>query len=93
MNAFMSLLHMLKRSLGLYPPHPLWNELPIFQLASVTENVAAGKGHDHLPTSPDCPSGNRSEMDWDLGGWSRSMAWPACKHVPCHITGILALSC
>ena len=26
---------MLKRSLGLYPPHPLWNALPIVQLASV----------------------------------------------------------
>ena len=28
-------LRMLKRSLGLYPPHPLWNALPIIQLAIV----------------------------------------------------------
>ena len=26
---------MLKRSLRLYPPHPLWNVLPIVKLASV----------------------------------------------------------
>ena len=31
----MSLFRMLKRSLGLYLPNPLWNALPIVQLASV----------------------------------------------------------
>ena len=30
-----SLWRRLKRSLGLYPPHPLWNALPIVQLSSV----------------------------------------------------------
>ena len=39
--------------------------------------MAAGKEYDHVPTSPDYPRGGRSEMDWDLGGWSRGMTWPA----------------
>ena len=33
---YIGLLRMLKRSLGLYLPHPLWNALPIVQLASVS---------------------------------------------------------
>ena len=41
--------------------------------------MTAGKGYDHVPTSPDYPRGGRSEMDWDLGGWSRGIVWPACK--------------
>ena len=41
----------------------------------------AGKGYDHVPTSPDYPRGGRSEMDWDLGGWSRGMTWPASKQL------------
>ena len=52
----------------------------------------AGKGYDYVPTNPDYPSGGQSEMDLDLGGWSWGMTWPACKHVPCHIAGMLALS-
>ena len=56
-------------------------------------NLAAGKGYDYVSTRPDYPRGVRSEMDLDLGGWSRGMTWPACKHVPCHIAGMLALSC
>ena len=65
-----SLLRMLKRSLGLYPPHPFWNALPIVQLASVPKK-AARKGYNHVPTrlSPDYPRGGQSEMDRDLGGW------------------------
>ena len=39
----------------------------------------SGKGYNHVPTSPDYPRGGLSEMDWDLGGWSRGMTWPACK--------------
>ena len=34
---------------------------------------------DHIPTSPDYPRGGRSEIIWDLGGWSWSMTWPACN--------------
>ena len=41
--------------------------------------MAAGKGYDHVPTSPDYPRGGRSVMDWELGGWSRGLIWPACK--------------
>ena len=41
--------------------------------------MAAGKGYNHVPTSPDYPRGGRSELDWDLGGWFGSMAWPAYK--------------
>ena len=42
-------------------------------------NVVAGKGYDYVSISPDYHRGGRSEMDWDLGGWSRDMTWPACK--------------
>ena len=74
---------MFKRSLGLYPPHPLWNALAIDQLAPIRYSspgiVAAGKGYDHVPTSPDYHRGGRLEMDWDLVGWSKGMTWPACK--------------
>ena len=45
--------------------------------------MTAGKGYDYVSTRPDYHRGGRSETDWDLGGWSRSMTWPACKHVPC----------
>ena len=48
MNALhsMSLLGMLKRGLGLYPPHPLWNALPIVQLANVTIREMWRTGRD-----------------------------------------------
>ena len=41
--------------------------------------MAVGKGYDHVPTSPNYPRGGRSEMDRDLGGWSRGLTKPACK--------------
>ena len=41
--------------------------------------MAVGKGYDHVPTSPNYPRGGRSEIDRDLGGWSRGLAKPACK--------------
>ena len=62
---------MLKRSLGLYAPHPLWNALSIVQLASV---LIREMGYNYVPTSPDYPRGGRSEIDWDLGGRSSGMA-------------------
>ena len=63
------------------PTQPLWNALPIVQLARISDpgNVEAGKGYDHVPTSPYYPRGGRSEIYWDLGGWSRGMTRPACK--------------
>ena len=42
-------------------------------------NVAAGKGYDYVPTSPNYPRGGRSEMDQDPEGQSRGMAWPTFK--------------
>ena len=88
---------MLKRSLGLYPPHPLWNALSIVQLASVPilEMWRLGRDTIMYPPVQIIPGGGggRSEMDLGLGGWSSGMAWPSCKHVPCHIAGMLALSC
>ena len=41
--------------------------------------MATGKGYDNVSTSPDYPSGGQTELDRGLRGWSRSMAWPACK--------------
>ena len=56
---------MLKTCLVLYPLHPLWDALPIVQLASVPVREMWRLGrYDHVPTSPDYPRGGRSEMDW-----------------------------
>ena len=43
-----SFLCMLKRSLGLYPPHPLWNALPIAQLSSVPIREMLWLGRDRI---------------------------------------------
>ena len=66
---------MLKRSFGLYPPHLLWNALPIVQLASVPIREMWRLGRDTIMNPPvQIMTGGRSGMVWDLGGWS------ACKH-------------
>ena len=70
---------MLKGSIGLYPPLVECIVYCSISYRSNLGNVAAGMGYDHEPISPDYPRGGRSDMDWDLGGWSRSMTWPACK--------------
>ena len=41
--------------------------------------VAARKGYDHVPTSLDYSRDDRSEMDRDPEGQSRSMTRQACK--------------
>ena len=75
---------MLKRSLGLYPPRPLWKSLPIVQLASVPirERWRLGRDTTMYPPVQIIPGVvHQSEMDWDLGGWSRGMTWPTCKQL------------
>ena len=65
---------MLKRSLRLYPIQALLNALPLFNpLVFQSGNVAAGKGYDHVPTSPNYPRGDQSEIVQDLEGQSRAM--------------------
>ena len=44
----MSRSRMLKRRLGLYPPHPSWNALPIVQLASVQTREMWWLGRDTI---------------------------------------------
>ena len=43
---------MLKRSLGLYPPRPLWNALPIVQLASAPIRQMWRLGRDAIMYPP-----------------------------------------
>ena len=76
----MSILRMIKRSLGLYST-PLWNELPFStSWCSKSGNVAAGKGYNHVPASLEYPRGGRSEMDRDPEGQPRGYdTLPACK--------------
>ena len=76
MNAFYEPFAHAPKKVELYIPHPLWNALPIVQLASIPIREIRRLGMD---TSPDYPRGGRSEMDWHLGGWSRGMTWPASK--------------
>ena len=52
MNAFYEPLRMVKRSLELYPPHPLWNQLPIFQKASVPIREMWWLGRDTIIYPP-----------------------------------------
>ena len=77
----MSLLHVLKISLGLYPNPTLVECIVIVQPASVPirGNVAAGMGYDHVPNSLDYPRDGLSEMDRDPEGQSRGMTRQACK--------------
>ena len=49
----------------------------------------AEKGSDHVSTSQGYPRGGRSKMDRDPEGQLRDQL----ATVPCHIAGMLALSC
>ena len=71
----MSLLRMLKRSLVLYPSHPLWNALPSFK--QLVFELGKGGGWERIRSSttiPNYPGGGRSEMDQDPEGQSGGMA-------------------
>ena len=83
----------LKEALGCTHPTNCGRHCILYNKCSNSGNVATGKEYDHVPTSPDYPRGGRSETGWNLEGWASGMTWPACKHVSCHIAGMLALSC
>ena len=85
---------MIKRCLGLYP-HPLVEYIAIVQPACVQirENVAAGKAYDHVSANLEYPMSGRSEMDRDPEGQLRGKGMTSLQTVPCHIAGMLALSC
>ena len=56
-------------------------------------NVAAGKGYDHVIACLEYPRGGQMEMDRDPEGHSRGDDMTSLQTVPCHIAGMLALSC
>ena len=90
----MSLLRMLKNPLGCTHPTPRAMYCLLFDKLVFQSGECGGWEGIRLRTHQSRLSqGGRSEMVWDLGGWSKSMAWPACEHVPCHIAGMLALFC
>ena len=84
----MSLLRMLKRSLGCTPP-----PCEYIAIVSNSGNVATGKGYDHVPAGLDYPRGGRSEMNTDPERQSRGYDMASLRTVTCHIAGMLALSC
>ena len=55
--------------------------------------MAAGKGHDHVLAGLEYPRGSLSEMDQDSEGQSRGHDITSLQSVPCHIAGMLAVSC
>ena len=55
--------------------------------------MAAGKEYDHVSACLEYPRGGRSEMDRDPEGKSRGYDMTSLQTVPCHIAGMLALSC
>ena len=55
--------------------------------------MAAGKGYDHVSAGLEYLSGGRSEMDKDPEGQSSEYDMTSLQTVPCHIAGMLELSC
>ena len=84
---------MLERSLGLYPTPCGIHCHCSTSLCSNSGNVAVGKGRDHIPADLEYLRDDRSEMDLDLERQSRRYDMTSLKTVPCHIAGMLALSC
>ena len=56
-------------------------------------SVAAGKGYYHVSAGLEYPRGCHSEMDLDLECQSMGYDMTSLQTVPCHIAGMLALSC
>ena len=84
---------MLKGSLGLYPT-PLGIHCHCStSMCSNSGIVADGKGYDHIYADVEYPRGGRSEMDQDSKALSRGYDTTSLQTVPCHTTGMLALSC
>ena len=55
--------------------------------------MAAGKGYDHVSTGLEYPRGDRSEMDQEPEAQSSGYYMTSLQTVPCHIAGMLELSC
>ena len=74
-------------------PTPAWNTLPLFnQLKFIVfelGNVAAVNGYDHVSAGLECAS----EMGRDSEGQSSGYFMTSLQTVPCHIAGMLELSC
>ena len=56
-----------------------------------SENVAAGKGYDHVPAGLEYPRGGRSEMDRDPESQSRWYDMTSLQTVSCHIASMVVL--
>ena len=84
---------MFKRSLGLYPPQPLWNALPIVQLALVPIREMWRLGSDKSYTHQ-----SRLSQEWSIrdglgpGRLVKEYDMTSLQTVSCHIAGMLALS-
>ena len=84
---------MLKEAWGCTPPHCGIHCHCSTSLCSNSGNVAAGKRYDHVFASLEYPRDGRSEMDRDQEGRSSGYDMTRLQTVPCHIAGMLALSC
>ena len=91
----MILLGMLEKSLGLYPPYPLWNALSIVQLASVPIREMWGLGRDTIIYPPVQIIPGVVDQRWigTLKAGHMGYDMTSLQTVPCHIAGMLALSC
>ena len=69
--------------------------IAIVQPASVRirEMWQLGKGCDHVRTGLEYTRGGQSEMDEDLEDQSSGYDMISLQTVPCHIAGMLGLSC
>ena len=52
-----------------------------------------GLRYNHVSASLENPRGSQSEIDWDLKGQSRGYDMASLQTVPCHIAGMMVLSC
>ena len=90
---FVRLLRRLKIILGLYhTPRGMHWQFSII-LCLNKENVTDGLRYNHVSASLEDPRGGQSEIDWDLKGQSRGYDMASLQTVPCHIAGMLVLSC
>ena len=94
MNAFYEPFAHAQRKPWVVSIHPLRNALPVFQPASVPIREIWRLRRDTIMYPPVQIIPGVVDQRWirTLGGWLRGMTWTACKHVTCHIAGVLALS-
>ena len=93
----MNLLHMLIRLvIHLYSPAPPNVEcVATVQPAGVPIRVMwqLGRGISQVPVGLEYPRGGQLEMDRDPEGQARGYDMTSFQTVPCHIAGMVALSC